>query len=158
MGMVTFKTAVRSSPPFEWDPAKKYDKLVLSNNNKTASTPANNSSHMCALSKNKISANSMTEVQWELTIRKRDSREGYARLRMGFIDEAHYASAKLNSFFGQDSDGYRGHAFRVYSDSDRFKSYTNGKYTDLTDIGHSPKNLKNGDRLEIKFDFVSNEA
>merc|ERR1712087_797572 len=114
-GSVAFKTAVRSSPVFEWDPAKKHPSLVLSNGNKTATPPARTGSYHCVLSKLRLSAETMASVQWELTLRKCDSRgNGYLYFWSGFIEAAHYDSTKFDSQYGGSSNGYRAHVLYVY--------------------------------------------
>ena len=133
-------------PPFEWDPKRKPTKIVLSNDNLTASSP--NSGWYSFVAKNELTASSMATVEWEVTIRKRPSNDAYLALMIGYLESERVGSFVRNVNLGRDK-----HECGLYvGGTNPFQKFAAKTFTKYDDKWKS-NIIKIGDRLSLLFDF-----
>ena len=152
----SIKTSVFSMfPSFEWDPNHKHKEYVLSNNNKTVTKSSGCSGSI--LSKNELSAETISSVIWEITIRKYDNIQN-CHWMLGFVPSDKRDSIKFDGCLGGNNDQYQGHMLWLYGGYDEFRTHVNSSSDFKFKFNQKPKNMQPGDRLEMRFDFETKQC
>lgn len=144
---ISIVTLKKKTIQFEWDPARKGESVKLSNNNKKM---RNRGFWRSVYSKQKLSADSMTEVSWEVTINDIDSA---VQLMIGFVDSCKIECIDVNNYLGTT-----GSALYIQSvGDDRFSVY-NGTNEVFDKEKWKASKCRNGDRILMTFDFVTSKC
>ena len=126
---------------FEWDPSKKPKEIVLSDNNRTVRSDFGRWTSV--ISKCLLSADKVSKVEWEITIRARPK---YLYFMMGYAESESKVLYKSNIAHKAGCC-----ALYLYSES-TFRNYKAGTSTDYMDKWNA-KNYGVGDRFELRFNF-----
>merc|ERR1712087_265292 len=157
-------SALSESTPFttvatailEFDPSKKGEGITLSNGNKMVTYQSSSGSWRSVLGKTKLTADTMSSVTWEITLRVRHKSMAF---KIGFLEGDDYAAVQLNNWIGHNTQGCKGAMIYINAGNEKFYNQTAyGSDDFLPDIGRKPKDCKAGDRFEIQFDFVEKRA
>lgn len=140
-------------PRFEWDSLRKHSDIMLSNKatiitKKDGETVTNDAKSLC--SKNVLSADAVSIVCWEITIREKSVDD--LCLMMGYIDGEH-----IDDFVESSCVGDNGKQLALYVKDGRFlKVRTNGIHKDIHP--NRPFAIRKGDRFKLIFNFKTKEC
>lgn len=138
---------------FEWNADECTDGLIISMDNTLITSNAGDTNKICT-SKNIINGERHSSVEWEITLVGNET----VCFGMGFIELSLCKSVDV--WAGIDNTWIGGHGLvesqisvTVYYDFLEIQIYKNGNGTIIQHENALIKNIKNGDRFELKFNF-----
>ena len=140
--LISFETL--DHPPFEWDPARKHDSLMLSDHNRTVTSTSGRTGWFAVVSKNKVNLGSVKSLEWEITMRNFGNYPVFMA-GWGAVNAAYQIS--MDSCLGQKRKRTEC-AFYVHSSY--FSKYEKSQKTKFDAEWRGDK-CKSGDRILFKF-------
>ena len=137
--------------PFEWDSEKCHDYVTISDDKLTVNNKQGGNGAVFA--KNLLSSQALTAANWEITIKSLT--EG-AFFSMGHVTHDMIQSVKVddNLWIGDEQGQY---SMSVIADEGVFEKGNDAEYK-AYDKKWDPEKVKQGDRFEIRFDFIKQKS